>query len=86
MIKFSEDEIAELTAARFTTEEIRRLERKVQSGELAFLKMIAEGRGYRFEVNEDGSELMVRPDGTVALIALPGPQLVDMADGKKTQG
>jgi hypothetical protein len=58
------------------------------NGQLAILKMIAEARGYRFEVHPDGSERMIRPDGTVAIIAKygRGPELVDMADGKKTQG
>jgi hypothetical protein len=38
--------------------------------ELARLKAIAEAVGYRFERSADGTEeRMIRPDGTVAVIA-----------------
>jgi hypothetical protein len=33
------------------------------------LKRMAEQRGCRFEIDADGTERMIRPDGTVAVIA-----------------
>jgi hypothetical protein len=36
------------------------------------LKKIALARGYRIEVDADGTERLIRPDGTVAMIAHKG--------------
>ena len=38
---------------------------------LAWLKRLAVARGYRIDVAPDGTERLVRPDGTVAVIARP---------------
>lgn len=41
-----------------------------QIAELSYVKQLAVAAGYRFEVSEDGNtERMIRPDGTVAVIA-----------------
>jgi hypothetical protein len=38
---------------------------------LELAKRLAIEQGYRFEIDNDGTERMIRPDGTVALIARP---------------
>jgi hypothetical protein len=38
---------------------------------LELVKKLAAEQGYRFEVDTDGTERMIRPDGTVALVARP---------------
>jgi hypothetical protein len=39
------------------------------AADLEWLKALAMLRGYRFETDRDGTERMIRPDGSVAIIA-----------------
>jgi hypothetical protein len=52
----------------------RALRRSDFPSDLAFIKAAASRAGYRFEVDPDGTERCLRPDGTVAVIARPKPR------------
>lgn len=45
--------------------------RACTSAVLERIKQLARLRGYTFEVDADGTERTIRPDGTVAVIARP---------------
>lgn len=45
------------------------MKEKAQTLTLEQIKALAIEQGFRFEVDEDGTERAIRPDGTVAVIA-----------------
>jgi hypothetical protein len=46
------------------------------TNELEFLKELARASGYRFERDPDGTERMIRPDGTVAVMTKGEPDAI----------